>query len=124
EITDAPPVPHDHGARAVVAFGNDRFEVEVFDGVVFRFHRQSLVDRIETRTARNGKALQYTSELEAKVPVPPSSIVQVDDEGPALRSATAIRGFRAERFVGTRPVPFGFVRSELWRRFGQIEYSS
>ena len=77
------PVPHDDVAAAVLAGGDDAFEVEVVERVVLDVHRQPARLRIERRTFRHGPADQHAGGLEPQV------VVQVGwPGGAAPRSAT------------------------------------
>jgi hypothetical protein len=124
EVAKPTAVPDDHRSRPVVSLRNDGFEIEVFERMVFGLDGEALVDRIEARTSRHREALEHTAELEPEVPMAATRIVQMDDERSSERRPTAIRRFRAERFVRSRAVSFGLVRRKFLRTFRQFEYSS
>src|SRR5437764_500327 len=80
QITNSTYVPGDHRACSVVSLWNDLFELQVFERMVLGQHRQLLVTRLQTRTARNGEAFQRSTDLQPDVVVRAGRVVQVHDE--------------------------------------------
>src|SRR5690349_17075634 len=62
-----PPVPHHHGAAAVLSLRNGALEGVVFDRMVFHLHRQPLHRRVETGSLGDGPALHDAIEFEPEV---------------------------------------------------------
>ena len=92
-------IPHDDGAGAVVAVGDDALEVGVLDRVVLDVHGQALFLRAQRRPLGHRPALQHAVHLEAQVVVQPAGGVLLDDEeAPVLDAGRAGRPRpRAER---------------------------
>ncbi len=75
-----PAVPHDHGARAVVACGNDPLEIAVLEGVILDMHGESLVGRVRGRAFGDRPRFQHALHFETQVPMETGGGVHVDDE--------------------------------------------
>src|SRR5437868_6510011 len=81
-----PPVPHDHVAGAVAAFGDHALEVEVVERMVFDMDGQPPGPGVERRALGHGPAGQDPADLEPEVVVQPAGPVAVHDEPvPTLR---------------------------------------
>ena len=78
------PVPHDHVAAAVLARGDDAFEVEVVERVVLDVHRHALRVGIERRSLRHRPAQQHPAGLEPEVVVQARGPVALHDEPMAV----------------------------------------
>ena len=120
EIADRLPgavVPDVDVPAAVLALRNVTFEFRVRDRVVFHFHREALVRRIERRSLRHGPAAQRAFPLEPEVPVQAARRVLLHDEDElfAARGACfvarlggfaeiALRDVALETRVAFRPV--------------------
>ena len=75
-----PAVPHDHGARAVIAFRNDPLEVAVLEWVILHVHRKALVGGVRGRALGNRPRLQHPFHFEPQVPMEAGGGVHVNDE--------------------------------------------
>jgi len=115
QIAHAPNVPGDHRARAVVALGNDLFEVQVLERVILGHHRELLVEHGEARAARYGKALECAAHLQTKVVVRTAGIVQMHHEAPAARLARGHLVLGAERLVRGQRIALIAVQLERVR---------
>ena len=62
-------IPHDHGTRTVLAFGDHTLEPAVLDGVILDFHRETFCARIQRGTLRDGPGFQHPVGLEPEVVV-------------------------------------------------------
>src|SRR6266542_738027 len=83
------PVPHDDGARPVVARRDEPLEVRVLDRMVLDLDGHPLVGWVVGRALRHRPAPERAVELETEVPVEPPRGVLLHDEQP-----------RRERVVG------------------------
>src|SRR5689334_13577273 len=77
-------IPHDHGAAAIFALGDDAFPVEIINRVVFGLDRQAFLACNEPRAARHCPAFEYTIKLKSEVEMNPSRVVLLHHELPAL----------------------------------------
>ena len=68
-------IPHHHRARAIVAFGNRAFKVEVRNRMILHLHGQAFVGRIERRAFGHRPGLEHAFHLQAEVIVQPSGPV-------------------------------------------------
>src|SRR5713226_3652692 len=75
-------VPHDHRARAVIAFGDPPFEIAVFDRMVFDHHGEPLVIRIERGSLRYRPRAQHAFHLESEIVMERARRVFLHDEHP------------------------------------------
>ncbi|MNE17462.1 hypothetical protein D3C80_1104440 [compost metagenome] len=73
-----PPVPHDHVARAVMAFGDVPFETGVVQRMVFYMHGQAADLGVEGRALGNRPAFKGAIQLQAKVIVQVAGVVLLD----------------------------------------------
>ena len=60
-------VPQLDGAAAVLALGDRALEVAIIQRMVFDFHGQALVMRIERRALGHGPGFEYPVEFEAEI---------------------------------------------------------
>src|SRR5712692_5356790 len=75
-------VPHDHRARAVIAFGDQPFEITVFDRMVLDHHGQPLVVWIERGSLRYRPRTQHAFHLESEIVMKRARRVFLHDEHP------------------------------------------
>src|SRR5438477_655864 len=87
-------IPHDHGAAAIFALGDDTLPVEILHRVVFGFNRQALVVGIKARAAGHGPALENAIELEPQIEMEAPRIMPLHHELPALGLARLGLGLR------------------------------
>src|SRR5262245_38484123 len=100
-------VPDEHGAAAVLALRDDSLEPAVFDGMVLDLHGEPFLGGVETRSLRDGPALQDSIHLEAKIVMEPRGGVLLHDEAQlaALRAASCgTRGLGGAAKVALSPV--------------------
>jgi hypothetical protein len=104
-----PPVPDDDVAAAVLAGGDDPFEVGVLDRVVLDLHGQPADRRVERRALGHGPAEQRAIELEAQVVVQAGGPMALHDESetPGRRGRR-----RTGRLRGAGEVTLGVVVSQ------------
>src|SRR5688572_20363970 len=89
-----PSIPDEDAAASVFAFGNNAFEVGVFDRVIFRLRRQPAFARHQARPLRNSPALQDAIELEPEIVVERSGgvLLNYEAEDLAVGSSVAVPG--------------------------------
>src|SRR5260370_21039042 len=75
-------VPHDHRARAVIAFGDQPFEIGVFDRMVLDHHGEPLVMWIERGSLRYRPRAQHPFHLESEIVMERARRVFLHDEHP------------------------------------------
>ena len=106
-------VPDDDLARAVVALGNDAFEIRVLDRMVFHHDREALLGDVGGRALGDGPTDEGPSPFEAEVVVEPPRRVFLDHEHPGFRPVGVVRQPQAaEGLRGLRGGPLGAVRIE------------
>ena len=76
-------VPDDHRPAAIFAGGDNTFEVDVFERMVFGLDRQPLVGRVERGALRNGPAFEHVTDLQPEIVVVGRRVVLVHDESVA-----------------------------------------
>ncbi len=115
-------VPQQHGAAAILPFGDDALEPAIIDRVVLDLDSEPLLTGVEARTLRHRPALQYAVELETKVEMQPARVVLLDDESERRRRFPARRRLarRLRRFpeIALAPVLFERHAEGLFRRDG------
>ncbi|MCG3189759.1 MAG: hypothetical protein LKCHEGNO_02257 [Burkholderiaceae bacterium] len=74
-------IPHQHGARAVVALGDRALEAVVLDGVILGAHRDALVGRVDARPLGHCPRPHHAAVLEPQVVVQPRGGVLLDHVG-------------------------------------------
>ena len=92
-----PAVPDDHTARAVVAGGNDPFEVSVLEGVVLHLHGEPLVVHVVRGSLGHCPRSEHPVHLQPEIEVELTRRMFVNHEEPAGN-----RGHGADRLG--RPV--------------------
>ena len=78
-------VPELHGAAAILALRNGAFEIAVVERMVFHFHRQPLVARIERGPPGDRPGFEDAIELEPEIVMQARRIMLLDHETPLLR---------------------------------------
>jgi hypothetical protein len=80
ERSPRPAVPEQNGPGAVLARRNDALECAVFDGMVFRFHREPLLGGLQAGSPGYRPALQDAVEFEPEVVMEVRCRVLLDHE--------------------------------------------
>ena len=110
-------VPELHRAAAILVPGNGAFEIAVIERMVFDFHREPLVVRIERGPAGDRPGLEHAVEFEPEIVVQPGRGMLLDHEATPLRG----RDFRlARRLRGLLEVPLLSINGEVSQRHDQI----
>src|ERR1700732_3693392 len=78
-------VPELHGAATILVLGNGAFEIAVIKRMVFDFHCQPLVARIERGPPGDRPGFEDAAELQPEIVVQPGRVVLLDHEAPLLR---------------------------------------
>ena len=60
-------LPHHHRASAVVAFGNNAFEIEIRYGMILDLHGQAFVGWVERKAFGHSPGFQHAIHLQAKI---------------------------------------------------------
>ena len=68
-------IPDHDGACAVIVLGDDAFEIEIGDGMIFDLHGQALIGGIERRAFGHGPRFEDAFHLQAEVVVQPRGVV-------------------------------------------------
>jgi len=90
EVVEFAGVPHDHGARAVFAFGDGSLELGVLQRVVLGTRGQPLLAWVEGRALRHRPRGRHLTDLQPEVEMEGRSIMTLYDEYPA--PAPILRG--------------------------------
>src|SRR5581483_5992336 len=88
------PVPDLHRSAAILSLWDRPLEVAVFQRVILDLDRQTLVRRVERRSAGDRPGLEHSIELEAQIVVQPAGRVLLHHEPqPRGRRYPAIAGW-------------------------------
>ena len=75
-------VPELHGPAAILGFWNRAFEIAIIERMIFNFHRQALIVRIERRPLGNRPGFENAAELQPEIIMQPARCVLLDDKPP------------------------------------------
>src|SRR5205085_6084415 len=99
-------IPDLHGARAVLALGDDAREGRVLHRVVLGVNGQIALARLQRQPFRQRPAGQGVVHLQAQVVVQPAGVVALDDEDrPFAAAPRALVSGRLRRLAGASLAP-------------------
>ena len=104
-------VPNHDSARAIVAFGDSAFEIEVGNRMILHLHGEALVGWIERRTFGNSPRFQHAIHFQAEVIVKAGCSMLLHDE-----AMTFFRRDFTGRFRGAVELAFALIFFESHRK--------